>query len=364
MRQRELTIPVGDLELECGETLPAVEQHVTIYGEPNADCSNVVLAPHALTGSSRVAEWWPAIVGENALFDPNHWCVIGINALGGCYGSTGPRTISLSTIGAASTVEKDVLNAFPRITVGDIVRAQQRAIDYLGLEHLALVIGGSLGGMQALQWAVDAPHRINHAVVIGAHDHHSAMGIALNAVQREGLALDRIRGLRLARKIALLTYKSQELLNERHGRRSDRLGQSRFDVEGYLEYQADRFEGRMDAATYATLTHAMDSFDVRNALIRSSNPPRVTFIGISSDWLFRPEDVQAASERFRLRGLPSQYIELTSSHGHDAFLVESKELVVHLRPLLPSLSELAQIRDCSVYPLFMRRRPLQFERDL
>ena len=132
-------------------------------------------------------------------------------------------------------------------------------------------IGGSLGGMQALKWVLDFPQRAAHAIAIGAHDHHSAMGIALNAVQREAIAIDRNQGLRLARKIAMLTYKSDDLFRLRHGRKTDRHGQLRYDVEGYLEYQADLFERRMDPAAYVALTHAMDSFDVRGALPASGS---------------------------------------------------------------------------------------------
>ena len=241
---REETVAIGALELDCGQTLRAVEQRVTVYGTPAADGSNVALVEHALTGSSRAADWWPGIVGEGALFDPREWCVVGINALGSCYGST--RTSQ-------------------RITVRDVVRAEMLALRELGLERVELAIGGSLGGMRALQWALAAPQRIANAVLVGAHDHHSAMGIALNALQREALALDPVRGLRLARKLAMLSYKSEELFNARHARRGDRGGKACFDVEGYLERQADLFEARMDAASYATLTHAMDSFDVRDA---------------------------------------------------------------------------------------------------
>jgi homoserine O-acetyltransferase len=313
---REDTIAVGPLRLDCGATLPAVEQRVTIYGEPRRDGSNVVLVEHALTGSSRVAEWWPGIVGEDALFDPRRCCIIGINALGSCYGSTGPRDES-----------------FPRITVRDIVRAERRALDHFGIECVNVTIGGSLGGMRALQWALDAPQRVRHAVMVGAHDHHSAMGVALNALQREALHLDSRRGLRLARKIAMLTYKSEELLNARHARRPDRHGKPCFDVEGYLERQADRIEARMDAASYATLTHAMDSFDVRGAG-KPEGSPRLTFVGISADWLFRPDDVRAAAERFAKRAFDATYVELRSDHGHDAFLAEPAALRALLEPLI------------------------------
>jgi homoserine O-acetyltransferase len=313
----EQTVAIGPLRLDCGETLAAVEQRVTMYGTPAAGGSNVVLVEHALTGSSRVADWWPGIVGEGALFDPREWCVVGINALGSCYGST--RTSH-------------------RITVRDIVRAEMRALSALGLERVELVIGGSLGGMRALQWALDAPQRVGAAVVVGAHDHHSAMGIALNSLQREALALDPVRGLRLARKLAMLSYKSEDLFNERHGRRSDRQGRPCFDVEGYLERQADLFETRMDAAGYVALTHAMDSFDVRGAgLSLNGNgavKPTLTFVGITSDWLFRPQDVAIAATRFTLRGFDAQYFELRSHHGHDAFLAEPAALRALLEPLI------------------------------
>jgi homoserine O-acetyltransferase len=173
--------------------------------------------------------------------------------------------------------------------------------------------------MQALQWAIDAPHRVGEAIVIGAHDHQSPMGIALNAVQRDAIALDPTQGLGLARKIAMLTYKSEELFNERHGRKIDRNDPTRFDVEGYLDLQAARFIQRMDPQSYVALTHAMDSFDVRDGV--AENPQHITFVGISSDWLFRPQDVHRASDRFG-----STYLQLTSDHGHDAFLAETEHL--------------------------------------
>jgi len=325
---REETIDIGALELDCGVTLPAVQQRVTIDGTPNADGSNVVFAAHALTGSSRVAEWWPDVVGEGALFDRRYWCVIGINVLGGCYGSTGaeaqachPERSERSERSRGSAV----------ITVRDMVRAQQRVFDALGIARLAVVVGGSLGGMQALQWAMDAPERVAQAIIIGASDHHTAMGIALNAVQREAIALDPVRGVALARKIAMLTYKSDDLLAERHDRKTDRKGKRRFDIEGYLDHQGDKLVERMDGDTYTLLTHAMDSFDVRDR----PAPPGVdlTFVGISSDWLFRPQEIRAAAKRLHAR-----YLELESNHGHDAFLAEPTHLRDLLAPIVPTPS--------------------------
>ncbi len=317
---REETVGIGSLRLDCGTEVPSARQCVTIYGTPDADGSNVVLVEHALTGSGRAADWWPGIVGAGALFDPSRWCVIGINALGGCYGSTTPAA-----------------GGFDRVTVRDIVRAEMLALSQLGIERVAVAIGGSLGGMRALQWAVDAPDRVRCAVAVGAHDHHSAMGVALNALQREALALDPVRGVRLARKIAMLTYKSEELFNARHGRRRDRFGKTGFDVEGYLDHQADVFETRMDAASYAALTHAMDSFDVRDA--RAIAPsPKLIFVGIGSDWLFRPQDVRTAARRLARQGFDARYLELRSEHGHDAFLAESQGVRTLLEPELEGLA--------------------------
>jgi homoserine O-acetyltransferase len=188
--------------------------------------------------------------------------------------------------------------------------------------------------MQALQWAVDFPERVGHAILVGAHDHHTAMGIALNSVQRDALGLDPVRGLGLARKIAMLSYKSEALFTQRHDRRPDRHGREAFDIEGYLERQAGVFIPRMNPHAYATLTRAMDSFDVRGAVDGARVHPKLTFVGITSDWLFRPEDVRAAAERFRAAGYDSSYLELRSDHGHDAFLAEPAELAALLRPEL------------------------------
>lgn len=313
---REETICIGALDLDCGVRLSGVLQRVSIYGTPRADGSNVVLLEHALTGSGRAADWWPGIVGDGALFDPRRWCIVGINALGSCYGSTGPAG-----------------NGFERVSVRDIVRAERSALSLLGIERIAIAIGASLGGMRALQWAVDAPERVGCAVMIGAHDHHSAMGIALNALQRDALALDDAGGLRLARKIAMLSYKSEELLSVRHDRRADRHGKQRFDVEGYLEHQADVFTARMDPASYAALTHAMDSFDVRDVPPQATTPYLI-FVGIRSDRLFRAQDVRAAADRFARRGAHARYLELRSDHGHDAFLAEPEALRALLEPEL------------------------------
>jgi len=314
---RELTVEIGALDLDCGATLPAVEQRVAIYGEPKPDGSNVALVPHALTGSSRIGEWWPSMLADGAPLDVVRWCVVGVNALGSCYGSTGPTT--------NDPRGRPWGSCFPTVSVRDVVRAQARALDALGIGSIALTIGASLGGMQALQWALDYPGRVARAVVIGAHDHQSAMGIALNSLQRDAIALDPARGVRLARKIAMLSYKSDDLFKERHDRKPDRRGKPHFDVEGYLEHQADLFETRMDPWAYVALTKTMDSQDVREHPSRDTRP-HLRFIGISSDWLFRPQEIRAAVARLQGRGFTADYRELHSNHGHDAFLAQPQAL--------------------------------------
>ncbi len=310
---RELTVNIGDLELDGGGVLHAVEQRIAIYGEPGKDGRSVALVPHALTGSARVADWWGDLLAEGAPLDLRRHCVIGINAVGSCYGSTGPKPDE----------------AFPLVTVRDIVRAQRRALDEIGIKRFDLVIGASLGGMQALQWALDAPERVARAVMIGAHDHQTAMAVAFNGIQRDAIALHPAGGLRIARKIAMLTYKSEALLRTRHDRKPDRLGRPLYDVEGYLERQADLFETRMTPESYVALTHAMDSQDVREHPSRDTSP-ELLFVGISSDWLFHAEDVREAAKRLRARGFNATYRELESDHGHDAFLAEPKALAALL----------------------------------
>lgn len=315
---RELTVDIGSLELRSGAQLDGVQQRVTIYGDPSLPA---VLVPHALTGHSRVHEWWGTLAGEGKLLDPQRVQIVGINALGSCYGSTGPSTVA----------------DFPYVTVADIVAAQKRVLDELGITRLSLVVGASLGGMQALQWALDYPDTVERAVMVGSHDHQSAMGIALNAIQRDAIALDPQRGIGIARKIAMLSYKSDALFKDRHDRRTDRKSRFRYDIEGYLERQAEKFQARMDPHSYVALTEAMDSFDVRDQpQIRHAEPvephrPKLTFVAITTDWLFLPQDVRAAAERFASLGYESRYREIVSDHGHDAFLAEPEKLEALLR---------------------------------
>ena len=325
------------MRLDCGVSLSGVVQRVSVYGSPLADGSNVVLVCHALTGSSRVLDWWGGLAGPGKLLDTDAVAIVCVNALGSCYGSTGPASLAADGVPYG--------DRFPLVGVFDIVRAAREALAAIGLTRFAAVVGGSLGGMQAVAWAFEAPAQVDRVIAIGAYDHFAAMGIALNAVAREAIRIARTpaEGIALARKIAMLTYKSEALLAERFGRKPDRGGgdparnpSDRYDVEGYLDYQGAIFAARMDPHAYLTLTRAMDLFETRDRTLDIPHP-QFTFAGISSDWLFLPKYVRAASRRFADAGSDSVYLELESSHGHDAFLAEPERLQGLLSPRLARL---------------------------
>ena len=333
----ERDVSIGRFTFDSGVSLDDVVQRVSLYGTPRRDGANVVLVNHALTGSSRVANWWGEIAGPEKLLDTNLLAVVGINVVGSCYGSTGPTS--------PAPDGKPYGSRFPVVSVADMVRAQRLALREMGIEKLALATGGSLGGMQALEWAFQAPGDVARTLVIGAYDHFSAMGIALNAVAREAIRIAKTpqAGVELARKIAMLTYKSEALFAERHGRKFDRKGgdptrnaDDRFDVEGYLDYQGSLFSPRMDPDAYRIVTRAMDLFETRDRTLGKPYP-QLTFVGISSDWLFLPEYVRASAERFAKLGADSVYLELESNHGHDAFLADPGHLRALVAPRLRSM---------------------------
>ena len=329
--------------LENGGTLHPVTIRYAQYGEPNAARDNVVLVCHALSGSAKVDDWWPELFAEGGLLDLDQYCVIGTNILGSCYGSTGPNSINAET-------GKPYGAEFPLVTVSDIVRAQALLLDSLGIHKLKLVIGGSIGGMQALHWAMDYPDRVEHAIAIGTAP-LGAMGLALNHIQRKLIQLDPqwnegeyangevpAEGLSLARQIAMLSYKSAELFDHRYGRKLNRNGEdpwthrlARFDVGGYLDYQGAKFVRRFDANSYLSITRTMDTFDpVRKYGSKESAysriEARVTLVGISSDWLFPAHDVRKLADDLLSCGVNCVYREIDSSHGHDAFLAEPEKL--------------------------------------
>lgn len=369
------------LLLQCGRTLVRPTLHYAVYGRLNGERSNAVLACHALSGSALVGSWWPELFGgepaiqlageleegqdsrnfqndaalPTGIVDLEKDCVVCVNILGSCYGSTGPGSINPET-GEPYGPE------FPLISIADNVRAQALLMDSLGIEKWKLAIGGSIGGMQALDWTILFPDRVERAVVIGVAP-LGAMGLALNHLQRQAIQSDPDwlggrywahkqprRGLALARQIAMVSYKSPGLFAERFGRNPNRNGEDpwsledhgggltggRFDVGGFLDYQGRGFVERFDANAYLAILRTMETWDpardfgdVRKAFGRIQSD--VTFIGISSDWLFPASDVQRLAESVQDAVLSGEkrirYREMFTEHGHDAFLAEQAELV-------------------------------------
>jgi homoserine O-acetyltransferase len=339
------------LLLECGRALAGLNLHYAVYGRLNAARDNAVLVCHALSGSALVGSWWPEIFAPGGVLSLDHDFVICINMLGSCYGSTGPGSVDPET---GNLYGPD----FPLISIRDNVRAQARLLDSLGIRRLRLVLGGSIGGMQALDWTIHDPGRVECAAVIGVAP-LSAMGLALNHLQRQAIEHDPDwaggyylpqrpprQGLSLARQIAMLSYKSAELFNERFGRNPNRNGEDpwgldnqgggliggRFDIAGYLDHQGERFNDRFDANSYLAILRTMDTWDPLHGY---SSPEeafsriraRLCFVGISSDWLFPARAVSDFANTIREAGVHADYREMASNHGHDAFLAEQAELV-------------------------------------
>jgi homoserine O-acetyltransferase len=270
------------------------------------------------------------------------------NILGSCYGSSGPPAVDPAT---GQPYGPD----FPPVTIADIVRAQASALESIGIRKLHAVVGASIGGMQALQWAIDFPDRVERCIAIGAAP-LGAMGLAFNHLQREAIRLDPgwqggryqrqpASGLALARAIAMCTYKSSQLYEQRHGRRPNadedpvRSLEHRFDVAGYLDHQGEKIVARFDANSYLVISKAMDTFDptrgyASEAAAFSRIRARTTLVGISSDWLFPAADVWSLAQRIRGAGADCEYAEIETAHGHDGFLADAHLLEPILRQAL------------------------------
>lgn len=339
------------LMLESGRALARPTLHYAVYGKLNAARDNAVLICHALSGSARVGDWWPEVFAPGALLSLEQDFVICINLLGSCYGSTGPGSVDP---GRGLVYGPD----FPLVSIRDNVRAQAQLLDSLGIRRLRLILGGSIGGMQALEWAILDPERVERAAIIGVAP-LSAMGLALNHVQRLAIQNDPnwdggyylpqrppSQGLSLARQIGMLSYKSAELFHERFSRNPNRNGEDpwrldeqgggliggRFDIAGYLDYQGERFNERFDANSYLAIMRTMDTWDPLNGYSSAREVfgrirAKLILIGISSDWLFPSESVREFAETIRAAGVQAEYREMKSSHGHDAFLAEQSELL-------------------------------------
>jgi homoserine O-acetyltransferase len=354
--------PENPLRLEYGGTLAEVCVSFETYGELNAAKDNTLLLCHALTGSAHAAGvqgievqhqgevpgWWDPLIGPGKAIDTRKDFVVCANVLGGCYGTTGPSSPNPATGGPYHL-------AFPRYTVRDMVQVQARLLDTLGVGTVRAVVGGSMGGMQALEWAAMYPERVRSLVSIAVGARHSAWAIGLNEVARRAITSDPAwcggdyppgtqpeAGLGLARAVAMLSYRSVDSLEAKFGRERvsasrDLLGRS-FEIESYLDYQGVKLVKRFDANTYLYLTKAMDDFDLaegrgrlRDVLKKMTMPALV--MGISSDVLY-PE----AEQRALVEGMPSaEYARINSPHGHDAFLIEFPQVAARLRRFLSGL---------------------------
>lgn len=337
------------LTLQSGAVLPQYHLAYETYGELNATKSNAVLICHALSGNHHVAGryseedkypgWWDNLIGPGRPLDTNKFFVIGLNNLGGCHGSSGPSSVDPLT-------DRPYSATFPVVTVEDWVESQARLLDYLGIAQLAAVIGGSLGGMQALQWNIAYPERVRHAFVIASAPNLTAQNMAFNEVARQAIITDPEfyegdyynhgtvprRGLRIARMLGHITYLSDDVMGEKFGRKL-RHGELKysfdveFEMESYLRYQGDKFAGEFDANTYLRMTRALDYFDPAKAyggnLSQALSKAKAKFIVISftTDWRFSPSRSREIVQALLDNALPVKYAEVTSAHGHDAFLM-------------------------------------------
>lgn len=345
--------------LESGALLGPVTLAYQTYGRLNADRSNAILVLHALSGGAHAAGyrdaedakpgWWDSAIGPGKAFDTNRFFVICSNVIGSCYGSTGPASIYPAT-------GKPYGLAFPVVTIGDMVRAQERLIDHLGIERLLCVVGGSMGGMQVLEWAAHHPRRIRAAIPLATTARSNAMQIALSEVGRQAIYADPAwqggnyylgdrrpdAGLAVARMIAHITYLSEEAMHRKFGRRLQGREQcgyqfrTEFQVESYLLHQGLSFTQRFDANSYLYITKAMDYFDLGQSSTPGSGAPdhslatafanarEVKFLVVSftSDWLYPTHQSREIVSALTAAGADVSYLDIESSAGHDAFLVE------------------------------------------
>lgn len=354
-RTATVATPADPFVTEHGDALTQVEITYETWGQLNQTRDNAVLVIHALTGDSHAAShghddppgWWEPLIGAGRALDTDRYFVICPNNLGSCYGSTGPCSIDPAT-------GKRFGLHFPMLTVRDLVTIQARLVEQLDIDRLHAVTGGSLGGMQVLEWAAMYPSRVRKAIPIAASGRFAAQGIAFNEVQRRVIMLDPAwndgnyepgaipaSGLAIARMVGVITYQSDELMATRFGRNPEARYTNwpaflrRYDVEGYLHYQGDKLVRRFDPNCYLYLTRAMDSHDLgRNRGsyeegMRLIEAPTL-MIGIRSDILFPAYQVREVADVLQRVGRDGRYVELDSPNGHDAFLNDVDVMARHI----------------------------------
>ncbi|HEX3699166.1 MAG TPA: homoserine O-acetyltransferase [Phenylobacterium sp.] len=360
--------PAGQgLRLDSGARLEPLEIAYKTYGALNAARSNAVLVCHALTGDQHLASthpvtgkpgWWDRFVGPGRPLDPERHFIIASNVVGGCMGSTGPASTNPAT-GEPYGV------AFPMITIGDMVRAQAMLIEALGIETLFAVVGGSMGGMQVLQWAADYPQKLFSAVCIGAAARHSAQNIAFHEVGRQAIMADPDwrggayeqagvrpeKGLAVARMAAHITYLSEAALQRKFGRELQRDGLSwgfdaDFQVESYLRHQGTSFVDRFDANSYLYITRALDYFDLAaqhgGALAEAfgkARKVRFCVLSFSSDWLYPTPESRDIVRALNAAGARASFVEIETDKGHDAFFLDEPQLDAALKGFFTSAGQ-------------------------
>jgi homoserine O-acetyltransferase len=341
--------PPDDMLLENGEKLGPITLAYETYGTLNSEKTNAVLILHAFTADSHVAGyhkgdknpgWWDNMIGPGKAFDTDRYFVICSNIIGGCKGSTGPSSLNPATSSPYGL-------EFPVLSIGDMVKAQKHLIDHLRINKLLSVAGGSMGGMQVLEWMFSYPDCIRSAIPISTAMRHSPQQIAFNEVGRQAIMADPnwhdgnyygirnpTRGLALARMVGHITYMSDKSMAEKFGRKlkNDRTAfkfTADFEVEGYLQHRGKTFVDRFDANSYLYITKAMDHYDAARGkkpqdLLRGKDL-KVLVMAYKSDWLYPPYQTQEIVRACKLAGLDATYCEIVSDYGHDAFLLEVKE---------------------------------------
>ena len=359
------------LPLACGRDLPAYELIYETYGELNEQRSNAILVCHALSGHHHAAGyhstddkrpgWWDECIGPGKPIDTRHFYVVSVNNIGGCHGSTGPMSINPET-------GKPWGPDFPPLRARDWVHSQARLADYLGIDCWAAIVGGSLGGMQAMRWSLEYPQRVRHCIVIAAAMKLSAQNLAFNEVARQAIVSDPqfaggyyqehnatpSQGLALARMVGHITYLSDNAMASKFGRdlRSGTLEQgdqeqAEFQVQSYLRYQGTQFSGSFDANTYILMTRALDYFDLAREY---GNDPVAAFkhascsflvISFSTDWRFSPERSREIVDALIAADRPVTYAEIEADEGHDAFLLPIPRYVDVFRAYMRRVGEIS-----------------------
>jgi homoserine O-acetyltransferase/O-succinyltransferase len=379
------------LALQSGATLAEYSLVFETYGTLNADKSNAVLVCHALNASHHVAGtyegkeksegWWHNMIGPGLPVDTNKFFVIGVNNLGSCFGSTGPMHMNAAT-------GKPYGSAFPVVTVEDWVNAQARLLDALGITTLAAVMGGSLGGMQAIAWTLQYPKRVRHCVAIASAPNLSAQNIAFNEVARQAIVTDPDfhggdfyeykvipkRGLRVARMIGHITYLSDDAMAEKFGRlrKTDDIAytfDTEFEIESYLRYQGDKFSEYFDANTYLLITRALDYFDpARNfggniTAALANALAKFLVISFTTDWRFSPERSREIVQALIANQRDVTYAEIDAPHGHDAFLMTDARYHALVRAYFENITALPPLPQAGEMSNEMASPPLPPQRE-